>query len=62
MYKQSLKTLVNYFKKVRDEYDGEINDLTKKQEVINTKLIILNEQRNKVDKLYQERNKELNEV
>lgn len=59
---KSLNSLVNFFKKTVDEYDEEIVELNKKLESINTRLKIANEQREKVNRLYLERKKELEEL
>lgn len=59
---KTLESLVKFFRKTLDEYDEEISELIKKKEVINTRLKIATEQREKVSKLYKERRQELDSI
>ena len=59
--KETLKRLVDYFKQTLDEYDAELVELKARQKTINDRIEIAKTQRRKINLMYQQRNKELNE-
>ena len=59
--KETLKRLVDYFKETLDEYDAELVELKARQKTINDRIEIAKTQRRKINLMYQQRKKELNE-
>ena len=59
--KETLKRLVDYFKETLDEYDAELVELKARQKTINDRIEIAKTQRRKINLMYEQRKKELNE-